>query len=124
MAKNRTDRLNSLLREVISDVIRKEVKDPDVHELFTVTRVDITKDLRHAKVYVSVIADDKERKLTIQALQTASGFIASRASKQVVLRFFPELFFKLDTTVDSQMRIEELLKDIHEEMEDREQHGT
>ena len=81
MKHQRTDRLNSLLREVVSDVIRKEVRHPDVAEFFSITRVDITRDLHYAKVFVSVIADDKARKATIDALQSAAGFIAVRASK-------------------------------------------
>ncbi|MCB1119463.1 MAG: ribosome-binding factor A, partial [Chlamydiia bacterium] len=58
MTVKRTDRLNTLLREVISDVIRKEIRNPKVSELLTVTRVEITKDLKFAKVYISVIASE------------------------------------------------------------------
>lgn len=115
MAKQRTDRLNSLLKEVISEVIRREVRNPHVNELLTVTRVDITKDLRHAKVYVSVIGSDQQKAETIAALQTASGFIAVNASKEVVMRYFPALSFVLDESVDKHMRIEKLLGEIDEE---------
>lgn len=111
-SKQRTDRLNSLLKEVISEVIRRDVRNPHVPELVTVTRVDITKDLRYAKVYISVIGNPKEKEETINALQTAAGFIAVTASKKVVMRYFPELTFKLDDSVDKHMRIEELLGQI------------
>lgn len=121
MAKSRTDRLNSLLKEVISEVIRKEVRHPDVAELFTVTQVDITKDLHHAKVYVSVIGSEEVKAKTIAALQTAAGFIAVNSSKKVVMRYFPELHFKLDDSVDRHMRIEALLSDIEKERSKREQ---
>lgn len=113
MAKQRTDRLNSLLREVITEVIRREVRNPHINELFTVTRVDITKDLHYAKVYVSVIGTEAEKASTLAALQSAAGFIAVNASKKVVMRYFPELTFKLDDAVDKHMRIEELLGQIH-----------
>ncbi|MCB1136096.1 MAG: 30S ribosome-binding factor RbfA, partial [Chlamydiia bacterium] len=79
----RTDRLNSLLKEVISDVVRLQVKHPHVSKFLTITRVDITRDLRHAKVYVSVIGEDKARNETLEALNQAAGFIAITASKQV-----------------------------------------
>ena len=115
----RTKRLNSLLKEVISEVIRQEVKNPNVSELLTITEVDITKDLHHAKVYVSIIGSDKERKSTIDALQQASGFISKVASKKVVMRYFPHLKFILDTTVDKQMKIDSLLKKIDEEKQSR-----
>jgi ribosome-binding factor A len=114
MAKQRTARLNSLLKEVISDVIRKEVRNPHVGQLITVTRVDITKDLRQAKVYISVIGSSQQKEETLKALQSAAGFIAVTASKQVVMRYFPELTFKLDDAVDKHMRIEALLNEISE----------
>jgi ribosome-binding factor A len=112
MAVKRTDRLNSLLREVISDVIRKEVKNPIVSDLTTVTKVDITSDLCHAKVYVSVMGDLNTKKNTLHALKKASGFIAVKSSKLVVMRRFPDLMFKLDDSVDKHMRVEELLQEI------------
>jgi ribosome-binding factor A len=119
MPKQRTPRLNSLLKEVISDVIRKEVRNPHVNELLTVTRVDITKDLHYAKVYISVIGSETEEQETLQALQSAAGFIAVNSSKKVVMRYFPALTFKLDDSVQKHMRIEELLKNISEERHTR-----
>lgn len=119
MAKQRIDRLNSLLKEVISEVIRKDVRNPNVNELITVTRVDITKDLRYAKVYISVIGLDEEKAKTLKALQTAAGFIAVNASKKVVMRYFPTLTFKLDEGVDKHMRIEKLLGEISNERKAR-----
>ena len=115
MQKKRTDRLNSLLKEVISDVIRKDVRNPHVNELVTVTRVDITKDLHYAKVYISVIGTDAQKAETINALQSAAGFIAVQSSRQVVIRYFPALTFKLDEGVDKHMKIEQLLSDIERE---------
>ena len=79
---NRTDRLNSLLTAVLSEVIMKDVKNPDVHTLTSVTSVDISKDLHHAKVYVSVIGTDQEKEKTLKALESEAGFIACSASKK------------------------------------------
>lgn len=115
MAKRRTDRLNSLLKEVISDVIHKEVKNPKISPLLTITRVDISKDLHHAKVYVSIIGEQTEVKQTMQELGKSSGFISQASAKKVVLRFFPKLQFVYDDSVDKHMRIEELLKQIHKD---------
>jgi ribosome-binding factor A len=120
MVKNRIARLNSLLKEVLSEVIHKEVRNPLVHKLVTVTQVEITNDLQHAKVHISVIGTDKEKHDTIQALQSGAGFIAIQASKKVVMRYFPALTFKLDTSVEQQMRINTLLYKIKEERESRE----
>ena len=119
MLKKRTDRLNSLLKEVISDVIRKDVRNPLVNELVTVVRVDITKDLHHAKVFISVIGTDVQKAQTIDALQSAAGFIAVQASRQVVMRYFPALTFKLDDSVEKHIKIEELLNSIQKEQQSR-----
>lgn len=127
MTAKRTDRLNSLLREVIADVIRKEVKNPHLPELVTITSVEITKDLRHAKVYVSVIGTEEQKQAAIEALTSASGFIGARATKQVVMRHFPELRFLLDDSVDKQMRIDAVINEIQHEREareDEEGHGA
>lgn len=115
----RVKRLNSLLKEVISDVVIKDVRHPDVSSLITITDVDITSDLRHAKVYVSVIGTDEEKKKTIDALNTSSGYIAVNASKQVVLRYFPELIFKLDDSIDKHMKIESIIHEIEAERSSR-----
>ncbi|MBI3211835.1 MAG: ribosome-binding factor A [Simkania negevensis] len=66
MSTNRTKKLNSLLKEVLSEVIIREVRNPLVARLITITQVEITKDLRQAKVYISVIGTEKERAETIQ----------------------------------------------------------
>lgn len=117
--KNRIDRLNSLLKEVISEVIMREVRNPRVNSLVTVTKVEVSKDLHHARVFISVIGTDQDKQETINALQSASGFIGVSAAKKVTLRYFPQLTFKLDSTVEQQGRIDELLEKIHEEQKHR-----
>lgn len=115
----RTERLNSLLKEVISEVVRVDVDNPMIPTLITITEVDISKDLQHAKVHFSVIGTDQEKQDALKALQSAAGFISVLASKKVVMRHFPSLTFKLDESVERHMRIEEALKKIHEEEDER-----
>ena len=116
---NRIDRLNSLLKEVISEVITRQVRNPKVNALVSVTKVDLSKDLHNAKVYISVIGSDIEKKQTLQALQSAAGFISVNASKKVVMRYFPTLYFHLDASIEDEIRIHELLDKIHEEQQHR-----
>lgn len=116
----RTDRLNSLLKEVIADVILREVKNPHLPKLWTVTEVEVTSDLHHAKVHVSVIGTPQEKAQAIATLQQAAGFIATRASKQVILRFFPALTFVLDETVEKLGHMEDLIAKIQKERSARE----
>lgn len=119
MTSRRIPRLNSLLKEVISEVVRDDVSNPHVSELITIFKVEVTPDIRHAKVFFSVIGTDVEKQQTLKALQSASGYIAVLASKKVVLRHFPELTFHLDTSVETQMRIDSILRDIEEEKKAR-----
>ena len=114
MAKLRTKRINSLLREVLADVIARDVKNPHVHMLTTVMKVEVSDDLYQAKVFVSIFGTPEERSQTLTALRSAAGFIAVTASRELSLRHFPELIFYLDETIERQLHIEGLLKEIHE----------
>jgi ribosome-binding factor A len=115
----RVDRLNSLLKEVISEVVRRDVRHPKVGTLITVTRVEVTKDLHYAKVFVSVIGEEAHKAECIKALNSAAGFIAVNASKKVTLRYFPALTFHIDDSLEAHMRIDQLLQDIEEEKKKR-----
>ena len=115
----RIDRLNSLLKQVISEVVTRDVRNPRVNTLVTITKVDVSKDLHNAKVYISVIGSPEEKKQTLEALQSAAGFISVHASKKVVLRYFPHLTFALDFSVEEHIRIHELLEKIHDEEQSR-----
>ena len=115
MKKNRLERVNSLLKEVIFEVIQKEVRNPHVSTFVTVTRVETTPDLHHAKVLISLIASDPEKAKVLEALQSAAGFIAVHAAKKVRLRYFPSLTFKLDTALAEQLRIQQILGQIETE---------
>jgi ribosome-binding factor A len=119
MKNNRLKKLNSLLKEVISEVILKDLANPKVSDFLSVTEVDIAADLHSATVSISVIGSEQDKKNTIDALNKSGGFISSKASKKVVMRFFPTLTFKLDNSVDRFMKIDSILKDIEKEKENR-----
>lgn len=121
MKKNRLARVNSLLKEVIFEVIQKEVRNPHVTTFVAVTNVDTSADLHHAKVSISLIASEEEKAKVLAALNSAAGFIAVHAAKKVQLRYFPTLTFKLDTSLDEHMRIQKILGDIEKERLTREQ---
>jgi len=125
-APRRIQRINSLLKEVISDVIRLDLKNYNIPDLITITDVDTSKDLQYAKVYVSLInATDTEKGHLIMELDKCAKKIAYMASKKVVMRYFPELTFKLDTSLDEYMKInnilEEVSKNASEEVEETEE---
>ena len=96
---SRTDRLNEEVRREVDRVIREEVSDPRVTGTFSVTHVDVTRDLRYAKVYVSVLEPELRAPL-IAALKGAAGFIRHEMGRRVQLHFTPELLFELDTNIE------------------------
>jgi ribosome-binding factor A len=112
MINKRIKRVNSLLKEVISEVIRKDVDNPNVAAFTTVTKVQATNDLRNAKVFVSIIGTEDDKKKTMGALKKSASFIAITSSRKIVLKFFPELIFKLDDTAQAQQRIEDVLNSL------------
>jgi ribosome-binding factor A len=100
---------------VIAEIVMKEVRNPKISSLVTIKKVEVTKDLRYAKVYISLVGSESEKEQTLKALQSAAGFISYHASKKVVLRYFPSLSFHLDHSLDAELRIHNLLQQIHEE---------
>lgn len=114
----RTQRLNSLLKEVLSEVIRKNVKNPRISSLTTVTRVEITKDLTQAKVYISVLGTEEEKEATMHALKSASGYMGTVAAQQVRMRQFPTLRIQYDDSAEKLERIDTLLNKLEDEKND------
>ena len=110
MSSDRMRRVDEALREVLSDAVGGDLKDPRIG-FVTVTDVKTSPDLRHARVYVSVLGDDAARKASIEGLNSAHGLLQRRIAGELRLKRTPMLEFVLDDTVDKAMRIEELLDD-------------
>ena len=108
---SRQEKLAEELRKEISSIIQKEVKDPRLG-FVTITRVEMTQDLRYAKIFFSVLGEDKEYKKTRQALDSALGFIRSLIAQRVKLRFAPEIVFKEDRSSEYSIKIQKLLDEI------------
>lgn len=112
MQGKRLDRVNQLIKEEISLVLHRELKDPRLG-FVTVTEVETTKDLRTAKVFVSVLGDDDQWAASLAALQRARGFIRHWLRDHLELRVTPELDFRPDRSMAHAARIQELLKRLH-----------
>ena len=108
MRSARMRRVDEAMRAVLSDAIAKELKDPRVG-FVTVTGVKTSPDLRHARVYVSILGDEAAREQSLQALQAAHGFLQGRLASQLTLKHTPQLAFHFDASVDRGMRITQLL---------------
>jgi ribosome-binding factor A len=101
-------RVDEAMRAVLSDAIAKDLKDPRVG-FVTVTGVKTSPDLRHARVYVSVLGSDPERSESMDGLRSAHGFLQRRLADELPLKHTPSLTFEYDDTVDRGMRITHLL---------------
>ena len=111
----RPDRVAEAIREEVATFLAEDVKDPRVQGLVTVTGVDITRDLRHAKVFVSVLGSDVERAATYEGLASVASHLRSRVGRALRLRVAPELVFKEDQSVAHAARIESLLAGLRDE---------
>ena len=111
----RPDRVAEAIREEVATFLAEGVKDPRVVGLVTVTGVDVTRDLRHAKVYVSILGSESERSATLDGLASVASHLRSRIGRALRLRLAPEIAFKLDQSVAHAARIETLLAQLHEE---------
>lgn len=107
----RTRQVGELLREELSDIIRREVKDPRVG-FMSITAVDVTQDLRTARVYVSVLGTDEERESNLEALRSAALFIRRHLKPRLRMRQIPELDFRDDRSMEYAEQISATLRDI------------
>ncbi|HEU4565372.1 MAG TPA: 30S ribosome-binding factor RbfA [Gemmatimonadaceae bacterium] len=110
----RADRVAEAIREEVARFLTEGAKDPRISGFVTVTGVDVTRDLRHARVFVSVMGDDAERKRTLEGLDSLAAHLRSRVARTIRLRVAPELEFRLDRSIERAARIETLLTKIRE----------
>lgn len=113
----RVARVAELLKEEIGRLMHEELKDPRIGFL-TVTRVDISPDIKNAKVFVSVMGSKKQKEESMEALEKGKGYIQGEIGKNLRLKYTPVLSFKLDESVDASMRITKILKKIKRQEEE------
>lgn len=112
MAYHRTQRVAEEMKKEISNIIINEIKDPRISGLITITSVDISDDLRHAKVFVSIYGEKEKKMKTIEGLKNATGFIRREVGNRIRLRYTPEIVFKLDESIEHGVNIAKLLKEV------------
>ncbi|NLI53001.1 MAG: 30S ribosome-binding factor RbfA [Clostridiales bacterium] len=115
MATFRSDRMNEEVRKTISEIIR-DMKDPRISPMTTLTDVDVTNDLKYAKIKVSVYdEDEKKRVSSVEALNHAAGFIARELGARMRIRAVPSMKFTLDNSIAYSVRISEILNELHKD---------
>ncbi len=110
----RKQRVESAIKKEISTLILRELKDPRI-TFVSVTHVSLTKDLRIAHVYVSIMGDPEAKEKNMEGLKSAAGFIRKEVGGVIKLRYTPEIIFKIDDTMEERERIMRLLKTIQDE---------
>ena len=111
MSSRRTEKAAEAIRGVVSMAILAELKDPRVRDV-TVTYVEVSSDLRHAKVYVSVMGDETHQKLSLRGLQNAAGFLQAKIAERIEIRYTPKLSFVLDQGVKRSIAVAQILQQV------------
>jgi len=111
MTRYRPTRVGELLQAEIAHLLLRQLKDPRL-SMTTISRVEVSSDLRHACIYISRIGSEGEQRAALQGFEHAAGFIRGQLGKHLKLRYTPELTFRLDTTIAYGVRISRILHDL------------
>lgn len=113
----RTDRVQMQMKKEISRILQEDLKDPRIG-FVTITRIDLTGDLRHAKIYFSILGGEENQKAGAKGIQSAAGFIRKLIGERLKLKYVPELSFKLDRSLEYSINLEKTFERIHNELKD------
>ena len=114
MNNQRIDRVNEEVKRHVDAILREELHDPRVKGTFSVTRAEVTRDLRYAKVYISILKDE-DREDMMEALKKAAGFVRRSLGKRMIIRYAPEILFEDDHNIEYGIHIADVLKKVHAE---------
>ena len=114
MSYQRIDRISEQVRREVDRIIREDLSDPRIQGTYSVTRADVTRDLRYAKIYVSIL-EEENRKPMMAALKKAAGFVRHQLGKQMIIRYAPEILFELDNNIEYGIHIASVLKQVQAE---------
>lgn len=112
MSVDRLSKLSEQIKKEISNIIQNEIKDPRVPMLTSVVNVEVTKDLRYGKVFVSVFGDEEKKIKCIEGLKSASGYIRKEVGSRMNIRYIPELIFEIDRSIEYGMHIDKVIKEM------------
>jgi ribosome-binding factor A len=111
MSSRRLLKAAEAIREVVSMAILAEIRDPRVKDV-TVTHVDVSPDMRNAKVHVSVMGDERQQNLSLRGLQSSAGFLQAKIAERIDTRYTPRLTFELDLGVKKSIEIAKILREV------------
>ncbi len=117
MDTRRINRISEEVRKVVSELLTMEVKDPRISPMISVTKVEVTRDLSYANIYVSVLGDQKAKDDTLEGLESAKGFIRKEIGNKIDLRYIPEPIFHLDESIERGIYMSKLIDKVNKEDE-------
>lgn len=119
MRKNsiKNTRINGEVQRELSRLINREIKDPRIDPMTSVVAVEVAPDLKHAKVYISVLGDEESRKNTLAGLRSAAPFMRGQLARTVNLRNTPELTFVLDQSIEYGVNMSRLIQEVNKDLE-------
>ncbi len=107
----RREKLQELFKEEVSAILQRRLRDPRIG-FVSVTDVELSGDLRHAKIFVSVLGDEEAKRRTMAALDRAVGFVRGELGRRIALRYMPEVLFRLDESIERGTRVVALLREV------------
>ena len=121
MRKNsiKNTRINLEVQKELSNIIREEIKDPRINPMTSVVAVEVAPDLKHCKVYISVLGDEESGKDTLKGLKSAEGYIRTKLAKSINLRNTPELKFILDQSIEYGIKMSKLIDTVNKDVNQR-----
>lgn len=124
MNNKRINRISEEVKKVLSELIYNGLKDPRIKPMTTVTNVEVTRDLRFAKIYVSVLGDKKEKEESIAGLESAKGFIRKEIGNRIDLRYVPEPIFYLDESIEQAIYMSKLISEVNKDNHVQKEEGN
>lgn len=112
---DRTNRISEEMKKEISNIIQNELKDPRLPQMISVVSAEVTRDLRYAKVYISVLGGEEDRKHALDGLKSAAGFIRREVGHRMQLRYTPEILFEMDNSIERGVYITKLINETMKE---------
>lgn len=116
MSYQRIDRISEQVRREVDRIIRERLSDPRIHGTFSVTRAEVTRDLRYAKIYVSIL-EETDRSPMMAALKKAAGFVRHELGQSMIIRYAPEILFEEDHNIEYGIHIASVLRQVRPEEE-------
>lgn len=121
MNEKRVNRISEEVKKIISELLYNGLKDPRISPMTSITRVEVTRDLRYAKIYVSILGNKEEKENSIEGLNSAKGFIRKEIGNKIDIRYIPEPIFILDESIEEGIRMSKLIEDVNKNIDNKDE---